>query len=151
VRARVGVIVMAALLLLYIVFVFAYAVRLVTVDVPVARVMGVALIVVPIIGAWALVVELVFGIRSQRLVSTLGREGGLPVDDLPKFPSGRAVRQAADLEFPQYQAEVEAAPESWRAWIKLGLAYDACGDRRRARWATRQAIRLSTKTPSLAR
>ncbi|MFP3380386.1 tetratricopeptide repeat protein, partial [Bacillus sp. SIMBA_069] len=52
------------------------------------------------------------------------------------------LRDAADEQFPQYRAEVEAAPESWRAWFRLGLAYDASGDRRRAREALRQAIRL---------
>ncbi len=47
--------------------------------------------------------------------------------------------------FPKYQAETEAAPEDWRTWYRLALAYDAAGDRRRARWATRQAIKLSRK------
>ena len=58
--------------------------------------------------------------------------------------AGRGSRDpvAADLEFPKYQAEVEAAPDSWQAWLRLGLAYDASGDRRRARWATRKAIAL---------
>jgi Flp pilus assembly protein TadD len=52
------------------------------------------------------------------------------------------VRAAADEQFPRYQAEVTAAPESWRAWFRLGLAYDASGDRRRARHAIRTAISL---------
>jgi cytochrome c-type biogenesis protein CcmH/NrfG len=64
------------------------------------------------------------------------------VEDLPTRASGRPFRDAADEQFPQYRAEVESAPESWRAWFRLGLAYDASGDRRRAREALRQAIRL---------
>jgi Flp pilus assembly protein TadD len=51
------------------------------------------------------------------------------------------LRDAADEEFPRYKAEVEAAPDSWRAWFRLGLAYDASGDRRRARSALRESIR----------
>lgn len=142
-RGRIAAIVMALLLLLYLVFVFSYALRLLTIDLAIAKVMGVALIVLPLIGAWALGAELLFGIRADRLAKTLEHEGALPVDDLPKSPSGRVNREAADAEFPKYQAEAEAEPESWRAWFRLGIAYDASGDRKRARWATRRSIRLS--------
>ena len=103
---------------------------------------GVALLVLPLIGAWALTVEVLFGVRSERLVRLLEATGELPVDDLPTRPSGRPFRDAADADFPRYQAEVDAAPEDWRAWFRLGLAYDASGDRRRARGAIRTAIRL---------
>ena len=144
-KARVAALVMAALLALYLVFVAQYALRLIGSEHGVAKALGVALAVLPIIGAWALVAELVFVARGQRLVRLLGDEGGLPVDDLPRLPSGRPDPVAADLQFPTYQAEVEAAPESWRAWLRLGLAYDASGDRGRARWATRRAIALERR------
>jgi Flp pilus assembly protein TadD len=52
------------------------------------------------------------------------------------------VREDADAAFPRYRAEAEADPESWQAWMRLGIVYDACGDRRRARGAIRQAISL---------
>jgi len=45
--------------------------------------------------------------------------------------------------FPEFAAALQANPESWQAWLRLGLAYDACGDRRRARWAVRRAIALA--------
>ena len=48
--------------------------------------------------------EIVFVVRGQRLVRRLGEQGGLPVDDLPRLPSGRIDPQAADLEFPRYRA-----------------------------------------------
>ena len=51
-------------------------------------------------------------------------------------------RAAADEVFPRYRAETEANPEAWWAWLRLALAYDASGDRRRARSATRRAIAL---------
>jgi hypothetical protein len=108
----------------------------------VAIAIGVALAVLPLIGAWALISELIFVARGQRLVRLVGDEGGLPVDDLPRMPSGRIDPNAADLQFPQYKEAVEANPESWRDWLRLGLAYDASGDRGRARWATRKAIAL---------
>ena len=110
--------------------------------------MGIALLVLPVIGVWALVRELSFGIRSGGLIKRLEAEGGLPVDDLPHRPSGRTIREADDAEFPIYAAAVDAEPESWRAWMRLGLAYDASGDRKRARWAVRQAIAFSKVSPA---
>ena len=141
-RSRVADLVMAALLVIYLVFVTNYALLLIGDPSPIAKVMGFALIVLPVLGAGVLVADIVFVVRGERLLKILGEEGGLPVDDLPRLPSGRTDPVAADLQFPAYQAEVEANPESWRAWLRLGLAYDASADRRRARWATRKAIAL---------
>ena len=138
---------MAALLLLYLVFIVQYSLVLIGVGEPIAIAMGIALLVLPLVGAWALAVELLFAFRAERLLKVLTAEGGLPVDDLPRLPSGRPDPEEADKTFPLYQAEVEADPDSWRAWYRLGLAYDASGDRKRARWATRQAIRLERSTP----
>lgn len=145
-RMRLAGLGMAGLLLIYLVFIVQYALILVSVDEPVAKAMGIALIVLPIVGAWALAAELIFGFRAERLLTVLKKEGGLPVDDLPRLASGRPDPKAADEQFPIYQAEVEADPESWRAWYRLGLAYDASADRKRARWATREAIRLERLT-----
>ena len=52
------------------------------------------------------------------------------------------LREDADAVFPRYRDEVTASPDDWRAWYRLGLAYDASGDRRRAREAVRRAITL---------
>jgi hypothetical protein len=142
VSTRIGVAVMAALLVLYFVLLGQRAVVLLGSGVGVGIAMGVALLVFPLVGVWAISRELLFGVRTQQLVGILDAEGGLPVDDLPKLASGRPVRAAADEEFPRYRAEVDAEPESWRAWFRLGLAYDASGDRRRARKAIRIAITL---------
>ncbi|MET0806471.1 MAG: hypothetical protein ABWX66_00950 [Lacisediminihabitans sp.] len=141
-RGRLGALVMTALLVLYLVLVTQLAVRLISVDEVVAKVLGIALLVLPVIGLWALIVELLFGLRSQRLTTILAEAGELPLDDLPTRASGRPVREAADAEFPRYKAEVEADPGSWQAWFRLGLAYDASGDRRRARQAIRRSIAL---------
>lgn len=145
--SRAAAIVMAVLLVIYLVFAVQYALILLGTPQPIAKALGAALLVLPVIGAGVLVADLVFVAGGERLVKRLGDEGGLPVDDLPRLPSGRTDPKAADLEFPKYQAEVEAAPQSWRAWLRLGLAYDASGDRRRARWATRTAIALEKTAP----
>lgn len=140
--ARVGVAVMAALLALYIVLVGQRAVLLLVSGEPAGIAMGVGLIVLPLIAAWALGRELWFGVRAQQVGRRLESEGGLPEDDVAVRPSGRVVREDADAVFPAYRADAEAHPDDWRAWYRLGLAYDAAGDRRRAREAVRTAIRL---------
>ena len=134
---------MAVLLALYLGVVTQYAVLLIVSENGIAKALGVALAVLPLIGGWLLVAEIAFVIRGERLVARLGSEGGLPVDELPRLPSGRIDPIAADSEFPQYKTEVENDPQSWRSWLRLGLAYDASGDRPRARWATRKAITLA--------
>jgi len=142
---KLGVVVMSALLLLYLVAVAQLSISLVVADDWLAKVIGVALFVLPVIGAWAMAAELIFGLRSQKLSDRLDEEGALPVDELPKRPSGRPDRVAADAEFPQFQEDAEKNPEDWRAWFRLGLAYDASGDRRRARQAIRRAISLERR------
>lgn len=141
-KNKIATLVMAALLLLYLVLVGRYAVLLILSESPTAKVMGVALAVLPILGVWALVAELLFVVRAEKLVAILAERGELPVDDLPRLPSGRPDRAAADTQFPIYQQLAEERPLEWKSWLLLGLAYDASGDRKRARWATRRAIRL---------
>jgi cytochrome c-type biogenesis protein CcmH/NrfG len=140
--ARIGVAVMAVLLALYIALVAQRAWLLLVSGDPVGVLMGVALVVLPLIAVWAVGRELWFGVRAERLGRRLEAEGALPAEEIAVRPSGRAVRAEADALFPTYRADVEAHPDDWRAWYRLGLAYDASGDRRRAREAVRTAIRL---------
>ena len=149
-KSRLAVIPMALLLAFYLVLVGWRAVLFVLSGDNVGIVIGVALMILPVIGVWALVLELRFGRRSEQLVRRLEREGELPVEELPTRPSGRPLRDAADAEFPRFKAEVDAAPEDWRAWFRLGLAYDASGDRRRARGAIRTAIALERSVEAAA-
>lgn len=110
--------------------------------------LGVALLLLPVLGMYLVWREIDFGRRSAQLAEELAREEALPVDDLPRRPSGRVDRVAADESFAARRAEVEAAPESWRAWYRLALAYDDAGDRTRARSAARRAIALhARRTP----
>ena len=141
-KGRIAVVVMSVLLVIYLVLVGWRAVLFVQSGEPEGILIGIALIVLPIIGAWALVREILFGARCERLVKQLDAEGALPLDDLPTRPSGRPYREAADAQFPAYRDAVDAAPDDWRAWFRLGLAYDASGDRRRARGALRTAMAL---------
>jgi hypothetical protein len=139
--SRVFAWVMALVLALYVGLAGSWAVQLIASGEPVGIGLGIALLVLAAVGAWALVTELVFGVRLDRLVRALDAAGGMPTP-LPRAPSGRADRAAADDAFPVAKADVEAHPESWESWLRLSMAYDAARDRRRARRAAREAIRL---------
>jgi hypothetical protein len=108
----------------------------------VGKVLGLALLLTPLLGLALVWREIEFGRRTAVLARTLAEEGGLPVDDLPRRPSGRVDRAAADAHFAAMRESTEAAPEDWRAWFRLALAYDAAGDRTRARAAARHAVDL---------
>ncbi|NVM99342.1 hypothetical protein [Arthrobacter sp. SDTb3-6] len=107
-----------------------------------AKAMGAGYFLIPLVAAWALIKEVLFGARTEKLANILEAEGGLPVDNLPRTPGGRIVRAAADAEFEKYRLEAEAAPGDWRSWFRLSCAYDAAGDRKRARKAMRDAFTL---------
>lgn len=141
-RAIIGVSIMSVLLVLYFVFAGVRAFALLGSGTAIAVTMGVALLILPLIGVWALVRELLFGLRSTALVDRLDSEGLLPEDLGDAGPTGKPDRDVADAAFAKYRAEAEADPESWQRWARLGIVYDACGDRSRARRAIRTAISL---------
>lgn len=141
-KAKIGAIIMVVLLGAYLVVMVNRGWILLTDPEPIAKVMGVALFVLPVIAVWAIVRELFFGASMERLAKTLEEEGGLPPDNLPRTPGGRIIREAADKEFEKYRSEAEADPDNWRSWFRLSCAYDASGDRKRARSTMRKAIKL---------
>ena len=147
-RAKLGVALVTLLLFFYLVVSAQRGWLLLTAPEISAKLMGLAYLVLPVVGAWALIRELMFGNRTEQMARILAEEGRLPVDNLPRTPAGRIVREAADAEFPRYKAETEAAPEDWRSWFRLSCAYDAAGDRTRARRTMRQAGRLYAGTRS---
>ncbi|GAA1341724.1 hypothetical protein GCM10009594_14210 [Kocuria palustris] len=134
--------IMAALLALYLGLSLQRAWILLSSDVLVSKLFAVGMIVLPVLGVWALVREVVFGSRLEGLGRRLEAEGGLP-EDLPRRPSGRIVSEAADEDFERWAQEAEAAPGDWRSWYRLGLAYSASGDTARARRCMRDAVALS--------
>ncbi|WP_309065259.1 hypothetical protein [Microbacterium sp.] len=141
--SRIAVVVMTAALLLYLVVVGWRAVALVTSGDAIAVAMGVALLVLPLIGAWALVRELQFGFAADRLGRALDAEGGMPEATQPLTPSGRLADADAEALLRRYRAEAEAAQGDWRAHFRLGVVEDSAGQRRAARSSIRAAIRLA--------
>ena len=106
--------------------------------------LGIGVLLFVSVGAVLLYSEVRFGVDTQRLGERLAREGGLPQvpEDAERLPSGRLTRDAADALFEQRRAEVEAAPDDWRAWFRLGTAYGDARDTARGRTAMRRAVRL---------
>jgi cytochrome c-type biogenesis protein CcmH/NrfG len=103
---------------------------------------GVSAIVLVALGAWFLWHTFRFGRRSAQLARELEAEGGLPVDELVRTPSGRIDRDSADAVFTKRKAEAEAAPDDWRSWFRLAVAYADASDTPRARKAMQRAIKL---------
>jgi cytochrome c-type biogenesis protein CcmH/NrfG len=139
-KLTLGVLLVA--LVFYMVLIGAKGVAMIATGSAVGIALGAAVLVVPLVGAYLVWRELEFGRRSARLAEELSAEGGLTVDDLPRRPSGRVDRAAADAVFTTVRAQAEAAPDDWRGWYRLGVAYDDAGDRSRARAAIRHAIDL---------
>jgi len=135
---------MSALLLIYIVLLANTGITLILTGIFVGQVMGALILAFPLIGVWAIVVELRFGLATEKLIARIEAEGTWPDLGIETRPSGRAVRASADAAFAKWSAAAEQNPENFRAWFNLSLAYDACGDRRRARSAMRKAIALSS-------
>jgi len=118
------------------------AVMFMAVGTPVSIGMGVALIVLAPLGAWALIREMQFGFGADRLGRVLDSEGGMPPVETELTPSGRIARVDADPLIERYTAAADAAPEDWRARYRLGVVQDAAGRRKDARASIREAIRL---------
>jgi hypothetical protein len=110
---------------------------------PAAVGLGAALLIMPVIGLWAMIATLRAGFAHQRLARLIAADGmELDTSDLPRRPSGRIEREAADALFATVRTEVQADPDDWRRWYRLARAYDYAGDRRRAREAMKAAVEL---------
>lgn len=145
-KARITALLLTAALAVYLVLLAGRAVALLRSGTPVGVALGAGVLVLPVIGVWTVVATWRSGLRIQRLTRRLDAEGGLPdVSDLPRMPSGRVDRQAADAWFDQRRAEVERDPDDWRSWYRLAYAYDMAGDRRRARTTMRKALEVEEK------
>jgi len=110
---------------------------------PPAVALGIGVLILPMVGAWVLFATLRAGLAHQRLARLAAEDGmELDVTDLPRMPSGRITRDAADALFQTARAELDADPDNWRRWYRLARAYDYAGDRARARETMRKAVAL---------
>jgi cytochrome c-type biogenesis protein CcmH/NrfG len=141
-RAKIGYTVSALALVFYFVLAGDRGVLLIEDGRPITVAFGFAVLVLPLIGVWFLWHTTQFARHAGRLGRELEAEGGLPVDELERTPSGRINRDSADAVFAKRQAETEAAPDDWRNWFRLAVAYFDARDTPRARKAMQRAIAL---------
>jgi cytochrome c-type biogenesis protein CcmH/NrfG len=113
---------------------------------PAAVGFGLALMLLPLLGVWAMVSTVRVGLAHQRLARIIHEDGmELDVSELPRMPSGRIQRDAADEVFRSVREEVERDPDDWRRWYRLARAYDYAGDRARARETMRKAVDMAER------
>lgn len=137
---------MCLALVVYFVLLGRLALAFVTTGEPAAVGLGLALMALPLIGLWAMLSTLRAGLAHQRL-ARIAREEGMELDvsALPRMPSGRIRREAADELFVTVRAELENDPQNWRRWYRLARAYDYAGDRGRAREAMKKAVEMEER------
>ncbi len=113
---------------------------------PAAIALGLALLIMPLIGIWVMVSTVRAGLAHQRL-ARIAREEGMELDvsSLPRMPSGRIQRDAADALFATVRGELDDDPDNWRRWYRLARAYDYAGDRSRAREAMKKAVEMQER------
>ena len=142
-RLKLTIAFMCAALLVYLVLLGRTAVLMISSGRAVAVVLGVALLILPVIGLWAMAATLRAGFAHQKLARLVADDGmELDVSALPRRPSGRIERDAADALFDTVRAELDSDPDDWRRWYRLARAYDYAGDRGRAREAMKTAVEL---------
>lgn len=139
---------MCVALVVYFVLLGRLAMAFVSTGEPAAVGLGLALMALPLIGLWAMLSTLRAGLAHQRL-ARIAREEGMELDvsALPRMPSGRIQRDAADELFVTVRAELENDPQNWRRWYRLARAYDYAGDRSRAREAMKKAVEMEERQP----
>ncbi|MET8690922.1 hypothetical protein ACFTT0_24965 [Streptomyces bauhiniae] len=141
-RAKITYLVTAAVLVFYFVLVGSRGVMLIQSGTLLTVTFGVAVLILPVIGVWFLWKNTQFVRRANQLAAELEAEGGLPVDELRRTPDGRIDRDSADEVFARRRAETEAAPDDWRSWFRLAVAYHDARDTPRARRTMQRAIAL---------
>lgn len=146
-RAKITYCVLAAVLVVYFVLVGSRGVLLIEQGTALTVAFGVAVLILPFIGLWFLWHTTQFARKAGRLARELEAEGGLPVDELKRTPGGRIDRDSADEVFDRRRAETERAPEDWRTWFRLAVAYHDARDTPRARKAMQRAIALHDGKP----
>ncbi|MER6617856.1 tetratricopeptide repeat protein [Streptomyces xantholiticus] len=146
-RAKITYFLTAAVLVVYFLLVGSRGVMLLKQGTALTVTFGVAVLILPVIGAWFLWKNTQFVSRANRLATELEAEGGLPVDEMVRTPGGRIDRDSADAVFAKRRAETEDSPDDWRCWFRLAVAYHDARDTPRARRAMQRAIALHDGRP----
>ena len=104
--------------------------------------LGIGVLLLVVVGGLLVAGEVRLGAGSARLAARLEAEGDQPDPELERTASGRLTEAAAEKLFALRKAQVEAAPQDWRAWWRLASAYGEARDTSAGRRAMRKAIEL---------
>jgi hypothetical protein len=147
--AKVGALVMTALVIMYLALVAERSYALIVSGDSIGIAIGSTMLFLPAIAFWGIFMELRFGLRIEKLGKKLMDEDAWPQFPFELRPSGRPTKASAEAVFDTYREKVVADERNWKVWFTLGLAYDAAGDRIRARKSMREAISLANNTKTL--
>lgn len=124
---------LTAILLVYLVFTVLRGLDFLAVDDPAVQALGVAVLVLPFLGAILIYREIKFGKLSYLMGQTID-ESYLPVKEL----SEEQAREFLDVAI----ARAKEKMDSWQSWYSVALAYDLLKERKLARQAMQYSIEL---------
>ena len=142
---KIGAAIAISLLAVYLLVLSNWAIGMIAVGSALGIAMGVLVLVFPLMGLYAIYREIRFGLKAEAMGKELELHGEWPLFQLEFRPSGRPTRESADENFKVYAEAAKADSDNWKAIFALSLAYDACGDRPRARKAMAEAMALHSQ------
>ena len=142
-KGKLSAALMGLLTLVYVALLSNTGFKLIGMESLVAKAMGALILVFPVVAIWLTVMEFRFGSQMEKLSTKIEADGNWPELAFDYRPSGRPTKDSAAKVFEQVAKKVAAEEGNYLNWFALGLAYDASGDRRRARAAMRRALKLS--------
>lgn len=125
--------ILAAVLSVYLFFAASRGIDLIRTDDPAVQALGVAVLILPILGAFLVIREIRFGKLSYQMGQVID-EAYLPAADI-----------AADQKNANLVAAIDRAKEdmdNWQAWYSVALAYELMNERKLAREAMRYSVEL---------
>lgn len=125
--------ILTAILSVYLVFTILRAIDFLQVDDPAVKALGIAILVLPILGAILILREIKFGKLSYQMGQTID-ESFLPTTQLSEDQKSEFLDQAIE--------RAKSQMDSWQAWYSVALAYDLLKERKLAREAMQYSVEL---------
>lgn len=125
--------ILSAILGVYLIFAAWRGFDLLLVDDPAVRALGVAVLILPTLGAILVVKEIRFGKLSFQMGQVID-ESYLPSRQLSAEQKRTFLDQAIE--------KAKLNMENWQAWYSVALAYDLLGERKLAREAMAHSVDL---------
>lgn len=124
---------LTAILLVYLVFTVLRGLDFLAVDDPAVKALGVAVLVLPVLGGILIFREIKFGKLSFNMGQSID-EQYLPTTELTEDEK----REFLDTAIARAKEQMD----SWQAWYSVALAYDLLKERKLARQAMQYSVEL---------